>query len=117
MVEQDLEIDRGDNERLRAVITPASAATELFFTAKKKLSQSDEDAVIAKSLDDGITITVPGDGDTPAEAQIAIDKEDTQVLPNRENPPVVLFYDLTDGDNHTLAKGKLTVKPEVRQGG
>ena len=117
MVEQDLEIERGDNERLKAVITPASAAAELFFTAKKKLSQSDEDAVIAKSLEDGITVTVPGDEDTPAEAQIAIDKADTQVLPNRENPPVVLFYDLTDGDNHTLAKGKLTVKPEVRQGG
>jgi len=116
MVEdQDLEIQRGDNERLRAVITPASAASELFFTVKKKLSDPDERAVIAKSLDDGITITVPGDGDTPAEAQIAINKADTQVLPNRETPPVIVHYDLTDGDDHTLAKGKLTVKPEVRR--
>lgn len=117
MVEQDLEIQRGDDERLKAVITPASAAAQLYFMAKKKLSQADDDAIISKSLGTGISITVAGDESTPAEAQIAISKADTQVLPNREDPPVVLFYNLTDGENHTLAKGKLTVKPEVRLAG
>jgi hypothetical protein len=117
VADQNLEIQRGDDERLKAVITPASAATALYFMAKKKFSQADADAVISKSLGAGISITVAGDSNTPAEAQIVINKADTQVLPNKETPPVVLFYNLTDGDNHTLAKGKLTVKPEVRLAG
>jgi hypothetical protein len=51
---------------------------------------------------------------TPAQAQIAINKADSQVLPNKDQ---TLYYNLTDGANHTLAKGKLTVKPEVRLAG
>lgn len=117
IVEQDLEIQRGDDERLLAVIDPFTAAAELHFVAKKRLADPDDAAIIAKSLGDGIAVTVAGDVNTPAQAQIAIDMEDTQVLPNRLTPPVVLFYDLTDGANHTLAKGKLTVKPEVRLAG
>lgn len=117
LVDQDLEIQRGDDERLLAVIDPAAAAAELHFVAKKKFSDPDESAIISKRLGAGITVTDPGDEDSPAQAQIAIDKADTQVLPNKLTPPVTLRYDLTDGQNHTLAKGKLTVLPEVRIGG
>ena len=116
-VEQDLEIQRGDNERLLAIITPFTAAAELHFTAKKKLSDADDDAIISKTLGAGIAVTVVGDASTPAQAQIEINKTDTQALPNKPSPPVVLFYDLTDGANHTLAKGKMTIFPEVRQAG
>jgi len=117
VADQDLEIDRGDDERLLAVITPFTAATELHFTAKKRLNDADASAVITKALGSGISVTVAGDVNTPAQAQIAINKADTQALPNKLSPPVVLFYDLTDGANHTLAKGKLTIKPEVRLAG
>lgn len=116
-VEQDIEIQRGDDERLLAVIEPFTAAAELHFTAKKKLSDTDEAAIISKQIGSGITVTLAGDVNTPAQAQIAISKTDTQVLPNKLTPPVVLFYDLTDGEDHTLAKGKLTVLPEVRLAG
>lgn len=120
LVDQDLEIQRGDDERLLAVIDPFTAASELYFVAKKKLSDADDAAVIFKETGDGITVTVAGDVNTPAQVQIEINMADTQVLPNKPTPPnqpVVLFYDLTDGDKHTLAKGRLTVMPEVRLAG
>lgn len=115
--DQDLEIQRGDDERLLAVITPFTAASALYFMAKRRLADADEDADISKSLGSGIVVTVAGDVNTPAQAQIEISKADTQALPNKLTPPVVLHYNLTDGANHTLAKGKLTVMPEVRLAG
>lgn len=111
-----LTITRGDSERLKAVITPFTAAASLRFMAKKKLRDADADAIIDKTIGAGITVTVPGDVDTPAEAQIAIDPEDTQVLPNKSSPPVTLLYDLVDGDEHTLDTGELVVQPEVLTG-
>lgn len=117
IADQDLEIQRGDDERLLAVITPFTAAAELHFVVKKRLSDADDDALITKALGSGISVTVAGDVNTPAQAQIEIDKADTQILPNKLTPPVVVFYNLTDGANHTLAKGKLTVTPEVRLAG
>jgi hypothetical protein len=114
VADQNLEIMRGDDERLLAVITPFTAAASLHFMAKKRLGDADAAAIITKSLGSGITVTVPGDVNTPAQAQIAINKADSQVLPNKDQ---TLYYNLTDGANHTLAKGKLTVKPEVRLAG
>lgn len=117
IVEQDIEIQRGDDERLLAVIDPFTAAAELHFVAKKRYSDADDDAIISKSLGAGIQVTVAGGAGVPAQAQIAIDKDDTQVLKNTDKVEVALFYNLTDGDNHTLAKGKMVVKPEVRLAG
>lgn len=114
MDDQDLEIMRGDDERLKAVIDPYTAAAALYFMAKKSFSAADNKALISKQLGSGITITVPGGVGVPAEAQIAIDKADTQALGNKEQD---LYYNLTDGANHTLAKGKLKVLPEVRLAG
>lgn len=111
-----LTITRGDSERLEAVITPFTAAASLRFMAKRKLRDADADAIIDKTLGAGIVITVVGDLDTPAEAQITIDPEDTQVLPNKLDPQVKLFYDLVDGDNHTLDTGEIIVQPEVLTG-
>jgi hypothetical protein len=81
--------------------------------AKRKLRDADADAIIDKTIGAGIVVTSAGDVDTPAEAQIVIDPEDTQPLPNKRTPPVSLFYDLVDGDNHTLDTGELIVTPEV----
>lgn len=111
-----LTITRGDSERLKAVITPYTAAASLRFMAKRKLKDADEDAVIDKSLGAGITITVAGDEDTPAEAQIVINPADTATLPNKREPPVILLYDLVDGANHTLDTGEIIVEPEVLTG-
>lgn len=108
-----LEIVRGDNERLKALITPFSAAVSLRFMAKKKLSDADAAAIIDKTVGDGITIVDAGDLDTPAEAQIVIDPTDTQVLPNTDKREISLYYELEDGDDHRLAFGTLVVKPKV----
>ncbi len=111
-----LTITRGDSERLNAVITPYTAASSLRFMAKRKLKDADADAIIDKSLGSGITVTIVGDENTPAEAQITINPSDTQVLPNKREPPVVLLYDLVDGANHTLDTGEIIVEPEVLTG-
>lgn len=103
-------IVRGDNERLKALVTPFSAAASLRFMAKNFLSDADADAIIDKTIGDGITIVDAGDLDTPAEAQIVISPLDTQVLPNKRTS---LYYELEDGDDHRLDYGTLVVKPKV----
>lgn len=108
-----LEIVRGDNERLKALITPFSAAASLRFMAKKRLSDADDDAIIDKTIGNGITIVDAGDVNTPAEAQIVIEPTDTQVLPNTDKREISLYYELEDGDDHRLDFGTLIVKPKV----
>lgn len=108
-----LEIVRGDNERLKALITPASAAASLRFMAKKRLSDADSAAIIDKTVGNGITIVEAGDLDTPAEAQIVIDPSDTLVLPNRDRIEMALYYELEDGADHRLDFGTLVIKPKV----
>lgn len=105
-----LEIVRGDSERLKALITPFSAAASLRFMAKTLLSDADAAAIIDKTIGDGITIVDAGDVNTAAEAQIVIDPLDTQVLPNKR---ISLYYELEDGDDHRLDFGTLVVKPKV----
>lgn len=108
-----LEIVRGDSERLKALITPSSAAASLRFMAKKRLSDADAAAIIDKTIGDGITIVDAGDNDTPAEAQIVIEPTDTQALPNTDKRVISLYYELEDGDDHRLDFGTLVVKPKV----
>lgn len=105
-----LTITRGDSERLKAVITPYTAAVGLKFMAKKKLKDLDAAAIISKTLASGIAVTVVGNSTTPAEAMITINPAETQALPNKTQ---TLFYDLVDGANHTLDTGELIIKPEV----
>ena len=108
-----LRITRGDSERLKAVITPYTAAAGLRFMAKRRLGDADSAAIINKSIGNGIFITVEGGAGVSAEAQIIINPADTQTLPNKRTPVVELFYDLVDGDQHTLDTGKIIVEPEV----
>lgn len=105
-----LEIVRGDSERLKALVTPFSAAASLRFMAKKWLSDADDAAIIDKTIGAGITIVDAGDLDTPAEAQIIISPLDTQVLSNKR---ISLYYELEDGDDHRLDFGTLVIKPKV----
>lgn len=108
-----LEIVRGDSERLKALVTPFSAAVSLRFMAKKRLSDADSAAIIDKTIGVGITIVDAGDADNPAEAQILIDPTDTQSLPNTDKREVSLYYELEDGADHRLDFGTLVVKPKV----
>lgn len=108
-----LEIVRGDNERLKALVTPFSAAASLRFMAKKRLSDADDAAIIDKTIGAGITIVDAGDVDTPAEAQIVIEPLDTLLLRNSDKITVSLYYELEDGDDHRLDFGTLVVKPKV----
>lgn len=108
-----LVIVRGDSERLKALITPFTAAVSLRFMAKKRLSDSDGAALIDKSVGSGITIVDAGDADTPAEAQILIDPADTLALRNTDKKEVSLYYELEDGNDHRLDFGTLVVKPKV----
>lgn len=108
-----LEIVRGDSERLKALITPFSAAASLRFMAKKKLSDPDDNAIIDKTIGDGITIVNAGNVNTPAEAQIVIEPLDTQSLRNTDIREVSLYYELEDGNDHRLDFGTLVVKPKV----
>lgn len=109
-----LEIVRGDSERLKALITPASAAASLRFMAKKRLSDADADAIIDKTIGNGITVVDPGDVNTPAEVQILISPLDTQALRNNgDKVEVGLYYELEDGADHRLDFGTIVVKPKV----
>lgn len=111
----DLTIKRGDNERLKSLVTPASAiANGVTFMAKRRLSDADGAAVITKTIGSGIAIVTAGTDvpPVPAELQISIDSADTKVL---ENKTTVLLYEIEDGNDHTLDSGRLIVQPEVRQ--
>ena len=106
-----LTIKRGDAERLLAVEeTYLTFATGLRFMAKRNLRDADADAVIDKTIGNGITITVAGGPAVYAQAQIEIDPLDTLALSNKE---VTLFYELEDGNDHTLDEGTLIVTPKV----
>ena len=103
---------RGDAERLLVSITPYTAAEgQLYFMAKTSYRQTDDDAIISKSLGDGITIANPGISSTPATAVIEVDGADTKVLRNRTK---TLLIELTDGQDHTLLNDTIVVEPEVR---
>jgi hypothetical protein len=107
-----LTIRRGDHERIRAEITPYTAASAIKFTAKRNLSDADAAAIISKSVGSGIEITSVGDVNTPAVAIITVLPANTQALSN--NYDWTLYYDLVDGSNHTLDSGELIIQREVR---
>jgi hypothetical protein len=108
---------RGDTRTLSVAAKQSDGTTpqdltdvDLWFTAKRWLSQPDADAVITKDLTDGLAVT-----DAPAGlAEVSIDPEDTSDLtPSR----VLLHWDLqgrdADGTVVTLAQGKLRILADV----
>jgi len=86
----------------------------LWFTVKKRLSDSDVDAVIQKTTDGGgITVS---DNPMSGLATIAIDPDDTSGLSTLGQ---TLHWDLqivgNTGDIYTLAIGLLRVVPDVTE--
>jgi nicotinamide mononucleotide (NMN) deamidase PncC len=109
----NLTIKRGAYQVLTSTIVPASLVSNstIYFMAKDRVSDSDEDAVISKSLGSGITVT---DAPTGIIA-IAIEAADTRALPNITT---TLKYEIEiekAGKVYAVDEGTLTVKPEVIQ--
>lgn len=110
---QRLTLYRGDSDTLNVTATDKGdpldlTDTDLRFTAKRGLNDGDDDAIIVKTLADGITVTDALGG----LASIAIDPEDTDGLAN----DAVLVWDLqaTQGETvRTLADGTLRITRDV----
>lgn len=102
----ELSMYRGDDRTLTITASESLAGVEdIRFTAK--VARADDEAVIAKSITDGIEI---GDPDTTA--TVTIDAADTEDL-----GPVNLRWDIeiTDalGKVRTVAVGRLLILPDV----
>jgi hypothetical protein len=118
MSEVNLIAKRGDDETFAITITGTDGGPfdltdcEVQFTAKRRLDP-DEDAVIVKTLDDGIEVTNPSGG----LATLSISSGDTSGLPPHR---IGLYYDIqiTDADGliTTPIEGRLTVRPDVTAG-
>lgn len=114
MANLNLAAVRGDTETYELALTNGAGALDLTdaditFTVKRRLDDDDLDAVIQKTVGDGITIT----GATEGEATLVIDPVDTADLPSHA---VRLYYDLqvtVDGQTKTPLQGRLTVRPDV----
>lgn len=109
----DFTIKRGDDRVLAVAATDADGAQDLtdvtlFFTAKLRRADADEDAVIAKDAAD-ITIT---DEDAGL-FEVALDAEDTDSL----EAPLLLLWDIQGIDStakvRSLAEGRLLIQADI----
>jgi hypothetical protein len=88
-----LSITRGDTRVFTITLTDADeealdlTGMSVTFTAKRTRFDSDEDAVIAKSIGSGIVVDEP----TSGVALMTLDPEDTEALPARTHR---LYYDV-----------------------
>lgn len=113
----NIKMTRGDSKAIAGKVTtvPAGAAVDItshliWFTAKRRISDADNEAVFQKTVGDGITVT-----DGPAgEFAIQINPSDTSGLSDVEANN--LYYDLqvkTGSTVQTLSKGRLLVEYDV----
>jgi hypothetical protein len=83
--------------------------TTLWWTAKAHIRDEDEDALIAKTTADGISIPLGSDG----LATITLERADTDSFPET----TVLYWDLQEVDGidvlQTLARGRIVVHADV----
>jgi hypothetical protein len=105
-----LEFRRGDTRPLTVTLPQDITGISLWFTAKHRLSDADDDAVLRKSTDEGsITIPVGTDGI----ALVDVDASDTESLTRTTR----LYYDvqtLDDGGTiDTVAHGRLVIHADV----
>jgi hypothetical protein len=107
-------ITRGDDATLTVTIRDTEgdpyplAGKTLWFTAKKKLSDPDEVAVISKTTGEGIEL-LGGTG----QAVVRIDAADTANLPNKDTTLHCDVQMLDGGKVWTVVKDTLIVEPDV----
>lgn len=119
MSEINLNAHRGDDEEYAITVTGTDGGPfdltncAVQFTAKRRLRDPDEDAVIIKDLDDGIEVTNASGG----LATLRLASADTVGLPAQRTS---LYYDIqvTDEDGliSTPIEGRLIVRPDVTVG-
>lgn len=111
-----LSITRGDHQSFLISLTDGDGAAldlvavdEIRFTAKRDHSHTDLEAVIRKTIGDGIEIV---DEDLGT-ARITLEPEDTTTI----DAPYSYFWDVqierADGDVRTPLSGVLRIKPDV----
>lgn len=112
-----LTMTRGDTATFTITLTDGDGdaldlddVTNLRFTVKRSVFDSDDDAIIAKELGDGIAVLDPDDGT----ARITIDPDDTEDL---EVSGPSLRWDLQvegqAGDVRTPLRGRLVIIPDT----
>lgn len=94
---------------------PLDTVQEIWFTAKRKQSDTDDLAVFQKKLTTGGIIV----SSTPNIAHVKVSRDDLVALRPMINA-VTLLCDVqvrsADGQIHTVAEGKWKFKPEITQG-
>lgn len=83
----------------------------IFFTCKRKFEDTDEQALIRKDSNTGITITDALKG----EILIPIEAEESAACPPNEALPWDVQLKTTTGQIYTVADGTLTLTDEVTQ--
>lgn len=113
----ELKMTRGDDRTFDIDIADQDGAAVdlstfegLWFTAKRRISDSDEDAVFQKALGQGLELDTEIDG----RASVTVDAADTTDLPDH-NTRLVWDVQVKDGEGSvvTVAAGTLTVTPDV----
>lgn len=104
-----LEMTRGDTFSfdLRMTDVEADSIKSLYFTIKKKATDSDADAIIQKSLDDGITMIANNI------YRVRVAPEDTDNVPAEK-----YAYDIQiriNDDVYTLFRGSIAINQDVTE--
>jgi hypothetical protein len=108
-----LSMTRGDTQTFTLTLVDGSGDpldltdVALTFTAKRRYSDSDDDAVIRKTVDDGIVVD---EDPTTGLATVTIDPPDTSSLTARS---LVWDIQVDDGDVRTPLSGRLAIQPDV----
>lgn len=84
-------------------------AVGIRFTAKNRTSDADADAVITRTVGDGVTVTSAVNG----QVRVQLEAADTSALA----APLALAFDLQLADDHggvyTVAAGRLEIKADI----
>lgn len=125
-LQADLTMKRGDYTPLvfsqitNLPTNGLSAYSEIVFTAKRDITDTDAQAYIQHTLADGhVTITTAGSDTTPGTLTVTLNAADTASLPSYET---TLQYDVQVVDTsqsparpYTIVQGVLTVTADVTQ--
>lgn len=115
----EIRLVRGDDDILELRITKEDGTaldppgltvfTDARFTAKRRISDPDEDAIIAAALGQGVEV----DSEDEDLFLIEVAGLDTEVLPDRISR-LVWDVEVTDDiGRHTIASGTLVITPDV----
>lgn len=112
----DFSVDHGTDNTLDLVLVDGAnqplnlTGASIWFTAKRRYSDTDADAIIQKTVGDGITV----DNAAGGLAHVTLLPEDTFDLPFYRQ---TFRYDVkvksSDGISAIVARGQLTIEPAV----